>query len=309
MPRFTIPKEEYISKGHSGCAGCGATLLARYALKALGPRTIINTPACCWAVVQGVWPRAALRVPVLDHAFECTGAVSSGIRAALDIKGIDRVNVVGWAGDGGTVDIGLQSLSGAIDRKTDFLYIMYDNEAYMNTGIQCSGTTPLYAWTNTTLSGIGGIGKSTGKKRIMGMLVENGIVYGATVSMAYPEDAVAKIKKSKTIRGPKFIHALSACPSGWRIDPSKSIEVARMATQCGMFPLYEVENGVWSMKRDLKTKPVDEYLKAQGRFKHLTSEMIDEVQRQVDADYSALETKCCKGGISSASIQTDKNNA
>jgi 2-oxoisovalerate ferredoxin oxidoreductase beta subunit len=309
MPKFTIPKEEYISKGHSGCAGCGATLLARYALKALGPRTIINTPACCWAVVQGVWPRAALRVPVLDHAFECTGAVSSGIRAALDIKGIDRVNVVGWAGDGGTVDIGLQSLSGAIDRKTDFLYIMYDNEAYMNTGIQCSGTTPLYAWTNTTLSGIGGIGKSTGKKRIMGMLVENGIVYGATVSMAYPEDAVAKIKKSKTIRGPKFIHALSACPSGWRIDPSKSIEVARMATQCGMFPLYEVENGVWSMKRDLKTKPVDEYLKAQGRFKHLTSEMIDEVQRQVDADYSALETKCCKGGISSASIQTDKNNA
>jgi 2-oxoisovalerate ferredoxin oxidoreductase beta subunit len=309
MPKFSIPKEEYISKGHSGCAGCGATLLARYALKALGPRTIINTPACCWAVVQGVWPRAALRVPVLDHAFECTGAVSSGIRAALDIKGIDRVNVVGWAGDGGTVDIGLQSLSGAIDRKTDFLYIMYDNEAYMNTGIQCSGTTPLYAWTNTTLSGIGGIGKSTGKKRIMGMLVENGIVYGATVSMAYPEDAVAKIKKSKTIRGPKFIHALSACPSGWRIDPSKSIEVARMATQCGMFPLYEVENGVWSMKRDLKTKPVDEYLKAQGRFKHLTSEMIDEVQRQVDADYSALETKCCKGGISSASIQTDKNNA
>jgi pyruvate/2-oxoacid:ferredoxin oxidoreductase beta subunit len=309
MPRFTIPKEEYISKGHSGCAGCGATLLARYALKALGPRTIINTPACCWAVVQGVWPRAALRVPVLDHAFECTGAVSSGIRAALDIKGIEGVNVVGWAGDGGTVDIGLQSLSGAIDRKTDFLYIMYDNEAYMNTGIQCSGTTPMYAWTNTTPSGIGGIGKSTGKKRIMGMLVENGIVYGATVSMAYPEDAVAKIKKSKTIRGPKFIHALSACPSGWRIDPSKSIEVARMATQCGMFPLYEVENGVWSMKRDLKTKPVDEYLKAQGRFKHLTSEMIDEVQRQVDSEYSALEMKCCKGGISSASNQTDKNNA
>ena len=297
MPKFTIPREELISKGHSGCAGCGATLLARYALKALGPRTIINSPACCWAVVQGVWPRTALQVPVVDHVFGSTGAVSSGIRAALDIKGIEGVTVVGWAGDGGTVDIGLQSLSGAIDRGTDFLYIMYDNEAYMNTGIQSSGTTPMYAWTNTTPSGPGGIWKTTGKKRIMDMLVDNGIVYGATVSVAYPEDVVAKIKKSKTIRGPKFIHALSACPSGWRIDPSKSIEVARMATRCGMFPLYEVENGVWSMSKELKTEPVTAYLKAQGRFKHLTSEMIDEVQRLVDAEHSALEMKCRKGGI------------
>ncbi|MCX6652987.1 MAG: thiamine pyrophosphate-dependent enzyme [Methanomassiliicoccales archaeon] len=292
MPKFTIPKEELECKGHSGCAGCGATLLARYTLKALGPRTIINVPACCWSVVQGVWPRAALKVPVIDHAFECTGAVSSGIRAALDIKGIEDVNVVGWAGDGGTVDIGLQALSGAVDRGTDMIYIMYDNEAYMNTGIQRSGCTPLYAWTNTTPGGPNGEWNLVPKKRIMEMLVANGIVYGATVSIAYPEDLIAKLRKAKQIKGPKFIHALSSCPSGWKIDPSKSIEMARLATLTGIFPLYEVEHGKYALSKDLKSKPVEEYLKPQGRFKHLTPEMIAEIQKKADEDYAALKSKC-----------------
>ncbi|MDD1770318.1 MAG: thiamine pyrophosphate-dependent enzyme [Methanomassiliicoccales archaeon] len=292
MPKFTIPREEYVCKGHSGCAGCGATLLARYALKALGPRTIVNVPACCWAVVQGVWPRAAMKVPVIDHAFECTGAVSSGIRAALDIKGIEDVNVVGWAGDGGTVDIGLQSLSGAIDRRTDMIYIMYDNEAYMNTGIQRSGSTPLYAWTTTTPGGKAGDWNPTPKKRIMEMLVMNGIVYGATGSIAYPEDLIAKLQKAKKIKGPKFIHALSSCPAGWKIDPSKSVEIARLATQTGVFPLYEVEYGKFAMTKDVKNKPVEEYLKPQGRFKHLTPDMIAEIQRNVDEDYAALKARC-----------------
>ena len=303
LPRLPLPVEEYVAKGHSGCAGCGATLLARFTLKALGPKTVINAPACCWSVVQGVWPRAALRVPVVDHAFECTAAVSSGIKAALDVKGITDVTVVGWAGDGGTADIGLQALSGAIDRGTDFLYIMYDNEAYMNTGVQRSGMTPQYAWTTTTPAGPGGLLKSTGKKHLMEMLVDNGIAYGAAVNIAYPEDVVAKIKKAKTIRGTKFIHALSACPPGWKIDPSKSIETARLATQCGMFPLYEVEGGRWSMPRDLKSKPVEEYLRGQGRFKHLTPEMIEEIQRVVDAEYSALKDRCARGASPSTPDQ------
>jgi len=300
MPKMTLPKEEYISKGHSGCAGCGATLLARHVLKALGPKTIINAPACCWSVVQGVWPRAALKVPVIDHAFECTGAVSSGIRAALDIKGIEEVTVVGFAGDGGTVDIGLQALSGAIDRRTDFIYIMYDNEAYMNTGIQRSGMTPLYAWTNTTPGGCNCAWNDAPKKRIMEMLIENGIAYGATASMAYPEDLVAKVKKAKTIRGTKFIHALSSCPAGWKISPAKSVEVARLATQTGIFPLYEYENGAFTMSKDVKSKPVEEYLMVQGRFKHLTQEMIAEIQRTVDREYQALKAKCAKGEESTA---------
>ncbi|MDD1746505.1 MAG: thiamine pyrophosphate-dependent enzyme [Methanomassiliicoccales archaeon] len=298
MPRLTLPKDELVSKGHSGCAGCGATLLARLCLKALGPKTIINSPACCWSVVQGVWPRAALKVPVIDHAFECTGAVSSGIRAALDAKGIDDVIVVGWAGDGGTVDIGLQALSGAVDRRTDFIYIMYDNEAYMNTGIQCSGCTPLYAWTNTTPGGKNQEWKQVAKKPIMEMLISNGIAYGATVSIAYPEDLVTKVKKAKTIRGTKFIHALSSCPPGWKIPSSKSVEVARLATQTGIFPLYEYENGAYVLNKDVKTKPVEEYLMSQGRFKHLTPAMIAEVQRRVDEDYAALKAKCKGAGAS-----------
>jgi pyruvate/2-oxoacid:ferredoxin oxidoreductase beta subunit len=296
MPKFTIPKEEHLSKGHSGCAGCGATLLARFCLKALGPKTIINSPACCWSVVQGVWPRAALKVPVIDHAFECTGAVSSGIRAALDVKGMDDVTVVGWAGDGGTVDIGLQALSGAIDRRTDFLYIMYDNEAYMNTGIQTSGCTPLYAWTNTNPGGLRQDYKSVSKKRIMDMLIANGIVYGATVSIAYPEDLVAKVKKAKGIRGPKFIHALSSCPPGWKIPSSKSVEVARLATQTGVFPLYEYENGALVLSKDIKSKPVEEYLMSQGRFKHLTPAMIADIQLRVDDEYAALKARCKGAG-------------
>jgi 2-oxoisovalerate ferredoxin oxidoreductase beta subunit len=292
MPKFTIPREEHVCKGHSGCPGCGATLLARYALKALGPRTIINVPACCWSVVQGVWPRAAMKVPVIDHAFECTGAVSSGVRAALDIKGIEDVNVVGWAGDGGTVDIGLQSLSGAIDRGTDMIYIMYDNEAYMNTGIQRSGSTPLFAWTNTTPGGKSGAWNPSPKKRIMEMLVQNGIVYGATASIAYPEDLIAKLKKAKKIKGPRFIHALSSCPPGWKIDPSKSVEIARLATQTGVFPLYEVENGRYALSKDVKNKQVEEYLAPQGRFKHLTPDMIAEIQKKVDEDYAELKSRC-----------------
>jgi pyruvate/2-oxoacid:ferredoxin oxidoreductase beta subunit len=292
MPRFSIPKEELISKGHSGCAGCGATLLARYCLKALGPRTIINSPACCWSVVQGVWPRAALKVPSIDHAFEATGAVASGIRAALDVKGIEDVTVVGWAGDGGTVDIGLQALSGAIDRDTDFIYIMYDNEAYMNTGIQCSGATPIHAWTTTTPGGAGQEWKRTAKKPIMEMLIANGIPYGATVSVAYPEDLVAKVKRAKSIRGTKFIHALSPCPPGWKMPSSKTIEVARLATQTGVFPLYEYADGAYTLSKDIKSKPVEEYLMSQGRFKHLTPEMIADIQRRVDKDYAALKAKC-----------------
>ncbi|HVO77340.1 MAG TPA: thiamine pyrophosphate-dependent enzyme, partial [Methanomassiliicoccales archaeon] len=236
--------------------------------------------------------RAAMKVPVVDHAFECTGAVSSGIRAALDIKGIEDVNVVGFAGDGGTVDIGLQALSGAIDRRTDMIYVMYDNEAYMNTGVQHSGSTPLYAWTNTTPGGKANMWNPTPKKRIMDMLILNGIVYGATASIAYPEDLIAKLQKAKKIKGPRFIHALSSCPAGWKIDPSKSVEVARLATQTGVFPLYEYEDGKYHLTKDVKTKPVEEYLKPQGRFRHLTPDMLAEIQKNVDEDYARLKSRC-----------------
>lgn len=263
----------------------------RMLLKALGPRTIMNVPAGCCAVIPGVWPRFSLRVPLIDHAFECTGATSSGIRAALDAKGMDDVTVVGWAGDGGTVDIGLQSLSGAVDRRTDFLYVMYDNEAYMNTGAQCSGSTPCGAWTTTTPSGKD-IMRRSGKKRIMDMLVDNGIVYGATANVAYPEDLVERVRTAKSIRGPKFLHILSPCPSGWKMDPSKTIEAASLATRTGMFPLYEYRDGQYQFTKEIKNrKPVEEYLRLQGRFRHLSPAQVAEVQELVVQELEELRAK------------------
>jgi 2-oxoisovalerate ferredoxin oxidoreductase beta subunit len=294
--KLTIPQEEYITPGHSACPGCGEPLAMRYLLKALGPNTIINVPAGCCAVIPGVWPRYAVKVPFVDHAFECTAAVSSGIKAALEKKGMNDITVVGWAGDGGTVDIGLQALSGAVDRDTDFLYVMYDNEAYMNTGIQCSGSTPCGAWTTTTPGGKH-IQQRQGKKKIMEMMIANGIAYGATVSVAYPDDFIRTIRKAKGIKGPRFIHAYSPCPSGWRMDPRKAIEVSRLAVRTGAFPLYEYQNGQYSFTKEIKKrKPVEEYLRLQGRFKHLTPADVAEVQALVDREYGELVAKVGASG-------------
>lgn len=290
-PRFTIPQEELMYPGHSACPGCAEPLAMRYLLKALGPRTIINLPAGCCAVMPGVWPRYALRVPMIDHAFESTGATSSGIRAALDKKGLDDVTVVGWAGDGGTVDIGLQSLSGAVDRNTDFLYVMYDNEAYMNTGAQCSGSTPHGAWTTTTPGGKG-ILQRGGKKRILDLMVANGITYAATVNIAYPEDFIARVREAKAIRGPRFVHALTPCPSGWRMDSRRTVEVASLATRTGIFPLYEYRNGKYQFTKEIKNrKPVEEYLRLQGRFKHLSPAQVAQIQEIVDRELEELKAK------------------
>ena len=290
-PRFTIPHEDLMHPGHSACPGCGEPIAMRLVLKALGPRTVMNVPAGCCAVIPGVWPRYSLRVPLIDHAFECTGATSSGIRAALDAKGMDDVTVVGWAGDGGTVDIGLQSLSGAIDRGTDFLYVMYDNEAYMNTGSQCSGSTPWGAWTTTTPGGKE-IARRTGKKRILEMLAENGIVYGATVNIAFPEDLVERVRTAKAIRGPKFLHVFTPCPSGWKMDPSKTIEAASLATRTGMFPLYEYRDGQYRFTKEIKNrKPVEEYLRLQRRFRHLSPAQVAEVQGLVDQELEELRAR------------------
>ena len=288
---FTIPSQELMYPGHSACPGCAEPIAMRLLLKALGPRTVMNVPAGCCAVIPGVWPRFSLRVPLIDHAFECTGATSSGIRAALDAKGMDDVTVVGWAGDGGTVDIGLQSLSGAVDRGTDFLYVMYDNEAYMNTGAQCSGSTPCGAWTTTTPSGKD-IMRRSGKKRILDMMVDNGIVYGATANVAYPEDLVERVRTAKSIRGPKFLHILSPCPSGWKMDPSKTIEAASLATRTGMFPLYEYRDGQYQFTKEIKNrKPVEEYLRLQGRFRHLSPAQVAEVQELVVQELEELRAK------------------
>ncbi|RLB26053.1 MAG: pyruvate synthase subunit beta, partial [Deltaproteobacteria bacterium] len=226
--------------GLLSCQGCGTALAMKLALKALGERTVVVIPACCWSIIIGVYPHSTLRVPVIHVPFETAAVAASGVRAGLDIRGESNVTVMAWAGDGGTFDIGLQSLSGAAERNEDILYACYDNEAYMNTGIQRSSATPVGAWTTTTPTGSL---KQEPKKDIVSILLAHGIPYVATASVAYPDDFVNKFKKAKEIKGTRFIHILSPCPPGWRIDSSKSIKVARMATQSRIFPLFEVEAG------------------------------------------------------------------
>ena len=292
MVRTTVPREEYMMQGHVACQGCGATIAMRYVLKALGQKTIVTIPACCWAVIPGVWPQHNLKVPLLYTAFEVTGAALSGVEAALEAKGLaDEINVVGFAGDGGTADIGLQALSGMAERRTNALYIMYDNEAYMNTGIQRSGSTPYGAWTTTTPVGKKKEWKMEFKKSVAEIMVAHRIPYVATASIAYPEDLVAKVKKAKSIKGPKFIQIFSSCPTGWKHPPELSVEVARKAVESRMFPLYEVENGRYKISIKPKKIPVEEYLRLQGRFRYLDEEAIKVIQEHVDREWELLLKK------------------
>ena len=294
MARLTIPAEEYMRSGHSACPGCAATLVMRYVLKGLGPNAIVTLPACCWTVIGTPFPTTALNVPILDCAFEATGASVSGLRAAADALGLADVIVVGFAGDGGTADIGLQALSGMLERGTDALYVMYDNEAYMNTGVQRSGATPLGAWTTTTPVDATSRGKGEGKKDVMAIVAAHRPAYAATVNVAFPEDFLKRVEKTKTIRGPKFLHAFSPCPPGWRYPPEKTIAIGRLATDTNSFPLYEIEGGKYRITRKLgRARPVVEYLKAQGRFSHLTDAEIAAIQGEVDGRWArllALET-------------------
>ncbi len=287
MARLTIPEPELMTQGHLGCPGCGATLAMRYLLKALGPRTMITVPACCWAVMSGPFPLSAVKVPLLDCAFEATGASIQGLRAGLDARGVKDVTVVGFAGDGGTADIGLQSLSGFLERGVDAIYVMYDNEAYMNTGIQRSGETPYGAWTTTTPAGHT---KPQEKKDVMAIVAAHGVPYAATASIAFPEDFVKKLEKARTIPGPRFFHVLAPCPPGWKYPPEETVRLGRLAVDTGIFPLYEIENGRYRITRKLGTrKPLAEYLSKQGRFGQLTEGQAAEIQRRVDARWARLE--------------------
>ncbi len=288
---ITLPREELMSSGHLACQGCGATLAMRYALKALGQKTILCIPACCWSVVDGPFPHSSLDVPIYHCAFETAASSASGVRAGLDMVGDKETTVMAWAGDGGTFDIGIQALSGAAERNEDFIYACYDNEAYMNTGIQRSSATPIGAWTTTTPVKHY---KKERKKDIIGIMAAHDIPYIATASIAYPEDMVKKFKKAKDIHGTRFIHIYAPCPTGWKSRPDDTVKLARLAVQTGYFPLYEVENGEkWTLNLKIKErKPITEYLKLQGRFRHLKQDEIDLIQAEVDNNYQKILKKC-----------------
>jgi pyruvate ferredoxin oxidoreductase beta subunit len=199
---------------------------------------------------------------------------------------------VAIAGDGGTSDIGLQALSGALERRHDFVYLCFDNEAYMNTGIQRSSATPFGASTTTSPAGKKSIGQITWKKNMPAIAAAHDIPYVATACHSYPFDLMAKVKKASEIEGPAYVHILSVCPTGWRCIPDLTIKIGRLAVQTGIFPLYEVENGKYKLSLNLtKLKPVNDYLKLQGRFRHLSEETVKEIQDRVEKDYAKLVEK------------------
>lgn len=284
--RNEITKKEFVSSGHLGCPGCGATLAMKFALKALGEDTVVVMPACCWGVIAGPYPQSALKVPLLQTAFATGGAAASGVRAALDMRGDTETTVMLWAGDGGTFDIGFQSLSGAVERNEDLICVCYDNEAYMNTGVQRSSSTP-YGTRTTTTSGTGW--KSTRKKNIVEALAAHKIPYAATASIAYPEDMIRKFKKAKSLKGgSRFLHVSAPCPTGWGIASDQTIRIARLGVQSNVFPVYEVEDGQHYELNMRGERPVREYLEVQGRFKHLQDDVIEKIQEMVDEDWELL---------------------
>ena len=278
-----IPDKDLLAPGHRGCAGCGASIAVKLALNALGENTVAISATGCLEVMTTPYPETSWEVPFIHVAFENSGAVASGVESALRIQGKDDVNVVAFGGDGGTVDIGLQSLSGAMERGHNMLYICYDNEAYMNTGIQRSGATPYGASTTTSPNGTASFGEDKPKKNMPMIMAAHGIPYVATASISYPEDFMKKVKKAAETKGPAYIHLQQPCTTGWGFKPEQTIQLGRLAVETGAWGLFEIENGEFRVTyRPQERKPVVEYLSAQKRFKHLDDEQIAIIQEFVD---------------------------
>lgn len=271
---LAIDEKEYFI-GHKGCPGCGGSLAVRLALKALGENTFVVVPAGCMSAVGFVYPQLAFGVNALISPFASTGAMLSGVAVGAKAMGLENVNVVGFAGDGGTADIGLQSLSGAIDRDDNIIYICYDNEAYMNTGIQQSSLTPFGSSTTTSPAGNRIHGSTNTKKDMFDIVAAHKIKYAATASIGNIPDYIRKVKKASKVKGASYIHVAAPCPTGWGIKSSDTIEIAKEAIDCGLWFLAEYENGQYKLNKDIKEfSSVREYLKKQKRFKHLNDEDI-----------------------------------
>ncbi|OPZ93376.1 MAG: Pyruvate synthase subunit PorB [candidate division TA06 bacterium ADurb.Bin417] len=277
--------EHLLSPGHTACAGCGQALAARLVIDTAGPNTIIVNNTGCLEVFTTAYPESAWEVPFIHSLFENAGAVASGVESALRQTGrLDQIRVIAQAGDGGTADIGLQALSGMWERGHDILSICYDNEAYMNTGIQRSGLTPTYTSTTTSPAGKASAGNPRPKKNVMEIALAHGIPYVASASAGFPMDLQKKVKKALAIRGPKYLHIHVPCPLGWRHEPADTYRVARLAVETGLFPMVEFEGGQQTGAYTLSApKPVAEYLKLQGRFRHLFKPGAEAALQEIQA--------------------------
>jgi pyruvate ferredoxin oxidoreductase beta subunit/2-oxoisovalerate ferredoxin oxidoreductase beta subunit len=285
-------EQEYMRSGHMACPGCGEATIIRLVLKVLGEKTIMVILPSCVGVISATYPNSTFSIPSFHSAFEIAAPTAAGIACALKIQGREEITTVAFAGDGGTFDIGLQSLSGAADRDDNFIYVCLDNEGYMNTGIQSSSSTPQNAWTMTTPGGRRGR-----KKKFMQIIAAHRIPYAATASIGHPFDLMEKVQKAKSIKGTKFIHTLAPCPTGWRMPEGLSAKAAQLAVETKLFPLYEIVDGTnYRITHQPQGIPVDEYLAMQGRFRHFGPDDVKRLQKEVDEDWERLvaETKGCR---------------
>ena len=284
----TLNEEEYFY-GHKACAGCGGSLAVRIALKVLGEKTVAVLPAGCMSAVGFNYPQLCFSNNAIISTFAGTASMMTGILAGLKARGITDAPVVGFAGDGGTADIGLQALSGAIDRNDDVLYICYDNEAYMNTGIQKSSLTPFGARTTTTPAGKNVRGNLRVKKNLFEIVAAHDIPYAATASVGYLQDYINKVEKASKIQGTKFIHVIAPCPTGWGVKTDETIDVAKEIVDTGLLYLAEYEKGQYRITHKPKEfSDVASYIRRQTRFRHLTDEDISLIIEGRDAKWEKL---------------------
>ena len=285
-----ITTTEFVTGGSPLCAGCPASLGIKIVLKALGKNTIVINASGCMTLYT-TYPYMPTKVPWLHLAIENAGAGATGVSAALkQLRRSKGTNILCYAGDGATYDIGLQSLSGAVERGDDFIYVCYNNQSFSNTGVQMSSATPYGAYTTTTPPGKGNpFGNIIKRKSLTKIMASHGIPYTATASVSHPTDLINKVKKAAAIRGPAVIDMLAPCPVGWGFDPSKTVEVGRLAVSTGAWPLYEIENGKFSLTHHVETlRPVKDYLKTQRRFRHLREREIRKIQLMVKREWDLL---------------------
>jgi len=291
--RLPLPYEARggVLPGDAACPGCPIPIALKTLSAVFKDRAILVIPACCTSVTTGIYPGQAYRFSIVHVPFASAAAVASGIAQALRARGVSDIHVIAWAGDGGTADIGMAAVSGAAERNEDIIYIMYDNEAYMNTGIQRSSSTPKGAWTTTTPTG-----KVESKKDVARIMISHGVPYVAMASIGYPHDLYSKLQRAKELRGFRFIHIHAPCPPGWRFEPQFTVRIAKLAVETGLFILYEYIGGKLIISgpsrpyRDpSKRKSIEEYLKMQGRFRNITPELIEEIKRYVDENWKWIE--------------------